>query len=209
VKVFPSPQAERARGEDATRDPTPTLPARGEGAKTVAIEDDDLIVVAHVVKTRGLRGEVVAELLTDFPDRFENLKSLIGISSSGLRRSLQIEEQWFHGDRLVLKLAGFDSIDQAKELVDYDLAVPAADRVLLPKDSFYEWELAGCRVETVDGKPIGEVKEIMRTGGVELLKVVDEIGTDRLIPMAGDIVVEIDKENKLIRIDPPEGLLEL
>ena len=170
---------------------------------------DDLIVVAHIVKVRGLRGEVVAVLLTDFPDRFENLKTLVGISSSGIKRSLQIEAQWFHGNRLVLKFDGFDSIDDAKELVDYDLAVPAADRVELPNDSFYEWELIGCRVETIGGKSIGAVSEIMRTGGVEILKVVDESDRDRLIPMASDIVVEIDKENKLIRIDPPEGLLEL
>jgi len=170
---------------------------------------DDLIVVAHIVKTRGLRGEVVADLLTDFPGRFEKLETLIGISSDGSKRSLQIEEQWFHGNRLVLKLVGFDSIDEAKELVGYDLAVPAEDRVELPQDSFYEWELVGCAVETIDGQQIGVVKEIMRTGGVEILKVVDETGRDRLIPMASDIVVKIDKEEKLIRIDPPEGLLEL
>jgi len=170
---------------------------------------DDLIVVAHTVKVRGLRGEVVADLLTDFPDRFANLKTLVGISSSGVKRSLQIEAQWFHGNRLILKFAGFDSIDEAKELVDYDLAVPAEERVALPRDSFYEWELVGCRVETMAGKSIGAVSEIMRTGGVEILKVVDESGGDRLIPMASDIVVEIDKNRRLIRIDPPEGLLEL
>jgi len=170
---------------------------------------DDLIVVAHIVKVRGLRGEVVADLLTDFPDRFENLKTLVGISSGGVKRSLQIEEQWFHGNRLVLKFADFNSIDEAKELVDYDLGVAAQDRVELPQDSFYEWELIGCRVETIGGESIGVVIEIMRTGGVEILKVVDESGRDRLIPMASDIVVEIERDEKLIRIDPPEGLLEL
>jgi len=176
----------------------------------VAAEDeDDLIVVAHVVKTRGLRGEVVADLLTDFPDRFENLKSLIGISSSDDKRSLQIEELWFHRNRLVVKFAGFDSIDQAKELVNYDLAVPADDRVKLPSDTFYEWELVGSRVVTIDGKEIGNVKEILRTGGVEVLVVVDETGRERLVPIAADIVVDIDKNQKVIRIDPPEGLLEL
>ena len=171
-------------------------------------DKEDLIVVAHVVKTRGLRGEVVADLQTDFPDRFENLKSLIGISSSD-RRSLQIEEQWFHGTRLVLKFVGFDSIDEARELVGYDLAVPDADRVALPAHTFYEWELAGCVVETIDGSRIGRVAGVMHTGGVEMLSVVDDTGRDRLIPMASDIVVEIDKDQKLIRIDPPEGLLEL
>ena len=171
--------------------------------------DQDVVVVARIVKTRGLRGEVVADLLTDFPDRFENLKSLIGFSPDESRRSLEIEEQWFHGNRLVLKFAGFDTIDAAKELVNYNLAVPAEDRIELPEDSFYEWELIGCRVETVGGAHIGEVAELMRTGGVEILKVIDDTGRDRLIPMASDIVIEIDKEKKLVRIDPPEGLLEL
>src|SRR6266571_3145529 len=143
-------------------------------------DSEDLILVAQIVKVRGLRGEVVADLFTDFPDRFENLKTLIGISSDGFKRSLQIEEHWFHGNRLVLKFAGFDSIDEAKELVDYELAIPAEDRVELPKDSFYEWELAGCRVETVDGKHLGAVKDILRTGGVEILTVVDDAGRDRL-----------------------------
>jgi 16S rRNA processing protein RimM len=171
--------------------------------------EEDLIVVARIVKTRGLRGEVVAELLTDFPDRFEKLKSLIGISSSDVKRSLQIEEQWFHGGRLVLKFAGFDSIDEAKQLVNYDLAVPIEDRIELPNDTFYEWELVGSCVVTVEGRLIGKVSGVMRTGGVEMLRVIDETGRDRLIPMAGDIVVEIDKAQKLIRIDPPQGLLEL
>ena len=177
--------------------------------KSVPADADDLIVVAHIVKTRGLRGEVVADLLTDFPERFENLKSLVGLAADGLQRSLQIEAQWFHGDRLVLKFAGFDRIEEAKELVGLQLAIPAAERMLLPPDSFYEWELMGCRVETIAGALVGEVKQILRTGGVEVLMVVDAENRERLIPMAGDICVAIDIANRLIRIDPPAGLLEL
>jgi len=169
----------------------------------------DLIVVAHIVKVRVLRGEVVADLLTDFPERFEKLITLIGVAADGTRRSLQIEEQWFHGNRIVFRFAGFDRIEEAKELVGYDLAVPQDERMDLPPDNFYEWELVGCRVQTVEGKEIGEVQSVMHTGGVEILSVVDDKGRDRMIPMASDIVVEIDKEKKLIRIDPPEGLLEL
>src|SRR5438046_7927203 len=170
---------------------------------------DDWIVVAHIVKARGLRGEVVADLLTDFPQRFAELTSLVGLAADGTRRSLQIEEQWFHGDRLVLKFAGFDRVEEAKQLVGYDLVVPSADRVELPPDSYYEWQLVGCRVETIDGSYVGDVQGIMRTGGVELLTVVDAAGRERLVPMAGDICVEIDVTRKFIRIDPPAGLLEL
>ena len=170
---------------------------------------DDLIVVARVARTRGLRGEVVADLLTDFPGRFEDLDSVIAIAPDGSRRSLQIEEHWFHGNRIVFKFASYDSIDEAKELAGFQLAVPASERVELPKDHFYEWELAGCRVETIDGKLIGLVREVMRTGGVEILVVTNEAGREFLIPMAQEICVEINVEQKVVRVDPPEGLLEL
>jgi len=87
--------------------------------------------------------------------------------------------------------------------------VPVDDRVKLPENSFYDWELIGCRVETTEGQTVGDVDKIVRTGKAELLSIVDAEGHDRLVPMVGDIVIDIDKEQKLIRIDPPEGLLEL
>jgi 16S rRNA processing protein RimM len=174
-----------------------------------SVPPDDLIVVARIVKVRGLRGEVAADLLTDFPERFEGLEALIAIAPDGSRRSLAIEECWFHGDRAVLKFPGYDSIDEARELVGLQLAVPADQRIELPQDQFYEWELVGCRVETIEEKLIGHVRDIMRTGGVEILVVSDDAGREYLVPMASDICVRVDIEQKLIQIDPPEGLLEL
>ena len=170
---------------------------------------DDLIVVARVARTRGLRGEVVADLYTDFPERFDALENVIAIAPDGSRRSLQIEEHWFQGKRIIFKFARYDSIDEARELAGSQLAIPESERIELPAGTFYEWELAGCRVEAVDGKLIGEAREVMRTGGVEILVVADDQGRDFLIPMADDICVEIDVEHKLVRVDPPEGLLEL
>lgn len=170
---------------------------------------DDLIAVARAVKTRGLRGELVAELLTDFPERFERLENLIAVAPDGQRLSLKLEEHWFQSGRIVLKFAGYDSIEAASALVGYELAVPAAERVELAEDEFYDWELIGCRVETIEGDEIGIVREVMRTGGVELLVVESGVEErEHLIPLAETICVEIDTENKLIRVDPPEGLLE-
>jgi 16S rRNA processing protein RimM len=170
---------------------------------------EDLIVIARVARTRGLRGEVIADLQTDFPERFDGLDSVIAIAPDGSQRSLQIEEHWFHGKRLVLKFASYDSIEAARELAGYHLAVPASERIELPADHFYEWELAGCRVEAMDGTLIGLVKEVMHTGGVEILVVAGDTGSEMLIPMAREICVEIDTARKLIRVDPPEGLLDL
>jgi 16S rRNA processing protein RimM len=170
---------------------------------------DDLIVIARVARTRGLRGEVVADLYTDFPGRFETLDQVIAIAPDGSRRSLQIEEHWFHGNRIVFKFAGYDSIDEAKDLTGFQLAIAASERIELPADTFYEWELAGCRVEALDGEVIGQVREVMHTGGVEILVVAGDDGREFLIPMAHDICVEIDIERKIVRVDPPEGLLDL
>jgi 16S rRNA processing protein RimM len=170
---------------------------------------DELVIVARAVKTRGLRGELVADLLTDFPERFDNLQSLIAVEPDGRRRSLQIEEHWFHRDRIVFKFAGYDSIEEAKSLVGSRLGVPESQRVKLPGGQFYDWELADCEVENVAGEKLGRVRDVMRTGGVEVLIVEGRSGAELLIPMSQDICIEIDTDRKLVRVDPPEGLLEL
>ncbi len=170
---------------------------------------DDLIIVARAVRTRGLKGELVADILTDFPDRFEHISELTGVGSSGERKRLELENYWFQNDRMVLKFAGYDTIESAKALVGYEFGLPEAERVQLSRDEFYDWELEGCLVEDKPGSIIGKVSEVMRTGGVELLVVEDAAGEEILIPMAQAIVVEIDISRKKILIDPPEGLLDL
>jgi 16S rRNA processing protein RimM len=171
--------------------------------------EGELVAVARAVRTRGLRGEVVAELLTDFPERFENLERLIAVAPGGERTDLLLEEHWLQGGRIVLKFAGYDSVESASALIGYEFAVTEAERMELPEDEYYEWELTGCRVETVAGESVGTVREVIRTGGVETLAVEREgAERDHLIPLAEEICVEIDVERKLIRIDAPEGLLE-
>ena len=170
---------------------------------------DDLVVVARVARTRGLRGEVIADLLTDFPERFDDLETLIAVAPDGGQRSLQIEEHWFQGRRIVFKFTGYDSIEAAKEFAGFELAIPASQRIELAADQFYEWELKGCRVESIDGDLIGSVGEVMRTGGVEVLVVENFADEEALRLVAQEICVGIDLEMRLIRIDPPPGLLEL
>jgi 16S rRNA processing protein RimM len=169
---------------------------------------DDLIVIARAVRTHGLKGEIVAELLTDFPERFGDVEELVLVSPSGERKPGQLEDFWFQKDRVVLKLADYDDVDKAKELVGYDFAVAEADRVQLAEDEFYDWELEGCTVIAGE-RNIGQVRSVLRTGGAEILVVTGESGKEQLVPLAAPIVVEINTPAKTIVIDPPEGLLEL
>lgn len=168
---------------------------------------EDLVVIAKVSKTRGLRGEVVAEVLTDFPDRFDGLEKVIGTFPGGKRVDLKIERYFFQKGRIVLKFAGYDSIEEGENLRGVEISVPESEAVELQTDEFFDWQLEGCQVETIDGEAIGTVSELLRTGGTEVLIVT---GSDKefMIPFAESICVEVDVDNKLIRIDPPEGLLE-
>lgn len=170
---------------------------------------EGLIIVARAVRTRGLKGEIVADVLTDFPDRFERVSRLQGVGPSGDRKQLELEDHWFQNERVILKFTGYDSIEEADALVGYEFGLPEAERIQLSRDEFYDWELEGCAVEIAQGPAIGNVREVMRTGGVELLVVEDNARREHLIPLAHEIVVHVDIARKKILIDPPEGLLDL
>lgn len=191
------------------------MSAPGEADETAVtgagedLNEIELVIVAHVVKTRGVKGEVVADLLTDFPERFEWLEELIAVFPGGRRARLTLEEYWFHGERVVLKFDGYDTPESSAALVGCELTVPESDAVELEEGEFYDWQLEGCRAVTVEGRELGTVREVLRTGGdAPVLIIRDESGHENLVPFAESICVEVDIERREIRVDAPEGLLE-
>jgi 16S rRNA processing protein RimM len=106
------------------------------------------------------------------------------------------------------EIRDYDSPEAAQALVGRELAVPEADAVELEADEFYDWQLIDCRVETIDGREVGRVGEVLHTGAAPVLVVKDAATREHLIPLAASICVEIDVAAKLIRVDPPEGLIE-
>lgn len=168
---------------------------------------EDLVAIAKIVRPRGLKGELIADLLTDFPERFENLDDVKAVVPNASVLDLKIEDFWFQKDRIVLKFAGYDTIEKAETLRGCEICVPESEAVDLDEGEYFDWELEGCRVETLDGNTVGVVTGVMRNGGTEIL-IVKNGESDHLIPFAETICPEVDIENKLIRIDPPEGLLE-
>lgn len=167
----------------------------------------DLVAIAIIVRTRGLKGEVVADLLTDFPERFDGLTTVTAVMPDSGRRELTIEDHWFQSGRIVLKFSGIDTIEQGETLRGVEICVDEADAVELDESEYFDWQLAECTVETIDGTPLGQVIEVMRTGGTELLVVRGET-KEYLIPFAEAICVEVDIDSKKIVVDPPEGLLD-
>lgn len=189
---------------------------REESSDEHAVDEttaEELVAVALAVKTRGVRGEVAANLLTDFPERFEGLERLIAVNAKGERTLLALENFWLHGQRIVLKFAGYDSPETAQALVGCEFAVPESEAVALAPDEFYDWQLTSCRVETVEGLEIGQVREVLHIGGSAPILVIrrDDAkdAREQLVPLVESICVRVDIEHKLIRVDPPPGLLEI
>lgn len=175
---------------------------------------EQFLAVACIVKPQGRHGEVVADILTDFPERFENLGRAFLESKTGHPSAVDIEDTWPHKGRIVLKFSGVDSIDQADLLRGLHVFIRREDRVTLPKHHYYVWELEGCRVirhSTGSALEIGVVTGIDRTGGVDLLRVAraGQDSRELLIPLTQTICTSINTKDKIIVIEPPEDLLDL
>lgn len=168
---------------------------------------DDLVAIARIARPHGLRGELSADVLTDFPERFDGLESVIAVLPGDARRELKIERFRYQNERILLKFAGLDRIEDTEFLRNAEICVTEEEAVELDEDEFFDWELSGCSVETVEGVKVGKVKELLRTGGTEVL-VIEGAEKEYLIPFAESICTVVDIDAKRIVIDPPEGLLE-
>jgi 16S rRNA processing protein RimM len=166
------------------------------------------IAIARIARTRGNRGEVLADLYTDYPDRFHALKDVWLEFDDGHIRNMALEHSWEHKGRIILKLAGVDSISLAEEFVGCWVMVPADQAVQLPEGTYFDHDLIGCSVQDTRGNQLGIVTDVLRIAGNNQL-VVKDLSREFLIPAVKDICVRISIEEKQILVDPPEGLMDL
>jgi 16S rRNA processing protein RimM len=176
--------------------------------------DARFITIARVMKVQGRFGEVLAELHTDFPERFEQRRKLFAwFEVSGQRRELQLEEFWPHKGGMVFKFEGVDSIEQAETLLRAEIQIPAAERAELEPGAVYVSELLGCVVvETgkAEAVNIGRVVDVNFDAGTAPLLIVDnESGKQFMIPFVESFTKKLDLKAKRIEMQLPEGMLEL
>jgi 16S rRNA processing protein RimM len=169
---------------------------------------EDMAIVGRIARTHGLRGEVIVNVETDFPEERFHPGAELYIARGEALEPLTLTSVRFHQGRPIVAVAGFDGIDAAQPLAGLELRIPAERLVRLPDGMIYHHDLVGCRVETSAGQLVGVVKDVDGTAGVSRLVVAsgdDEI----LIPFASEICTTIDVGGKRIVIEPPPGLLEL
>ncbi len=169
-------------------------------------------IVARLVRPQGRHGEIVADLLTDFPERFAERKRLYLVASETSQspaREMTLERHWLHKGRVVLKFSGIESISDAKSLRDLLVAIPASERAVLADDAVYISDLIGCEIVDVASEPmsVGKVTDVDPKAG--LLIVQPSRGNEILIPFAKEYLVDIDLPDKRINMRLPVGLLDI
>ena len=181
--------------------------------------------LARIRRPQGRKGEVFAEILTDFPEKFAERRQLWllpGASASvGTReakpvppqpRPVELANHWLHKGGIVLHFAGVDSISAAEELKGLIVAVPQTERAPLAEDESYIGDLIGCMLVDVAGAEpatVGEIENVDRSGGAAPLLVVRGARGEVLIPFAKSYLRRIDLEGKRVEMALPEGLVDL
>lgn len=171
--------------------------------------------MARILRPQGRRGEVAAEILTDFPERLTQLAAFDLCDGSAPPRRVQVRSCWISQSRrrqAVFHFAGSDSISDAEKLVGCEVQIPLSERMPLPLGSYYITDLIGCEVHEKDVDTIGFVSDVQFTGedmaGTPLLAV-DAPRGELLIPLAQEICVRIDIPSRRIDVVLPEGLRDL
>lgn len=186
-----------------------------EASRATAATESEYVGIARIQKTQGRRGEVAADILTDFPERFApGLEAVLGDAEP--RRRLIVESAWFHKarhqERVILKFEGIDSITEAESLRGAVMQVPRSKRIQLPADRVYVSDMIGCSVLEGD-EVLGKLVGWQETGAVPLLRVecseAGSAGEEMLIPYTPEICYSVDTARKEIRVKTPEGLREL
>lgn len=177
------------------------------------------VTLARILRARGRRGEVAAEILTDFPERLPKLTSAELWDGKNPPRRVAIRECWLsksHGGQAIFLFEGSDSISEAERLVGLEIQIPLSERVPLAAGSYFVTDLIGCEVflANVSGasEKLGEVRDVQSTGesvaGTPVLVVATPHG-ELLIPLATEICTRIDTAARHIEVILPEDLLDL
>lgn len=162
--------------------------------------------IGKVVALFGVHGELKALSLTDIPNRFAELDAVY-LGPDHARYTIEGSRP-YKGDMVVLKLGGIEDADAAETLRNFDITIPLSQLAILPPDSYYQHDILGLHVCTVEGRDVGKIVDIMITGSNDVYVIKAADGGQVLIPAIKEVVKQVDLIRKMMYIEPIRGLLD-
>lgn len=167
-----------------------------------------LITIGKAVKPFGVKGEMKIQPLTDFPERFQNLKSVYLVSPAGKELECTVQSVRYAAGVPYLRFKGYDTPEQAKTLNGWFLKVPEQETMPLPEGRYYWYELIGMEVLSEEGEKLGTIVDIFETGSNDVY-VMKQGKREIYLPAIREVVKRIDRQEKRMVIHLMDGLLEL
>ncbi len=160
------------------------------------------VAVGRIAKPHGVHGEVAVLVISEVADRFAEGAS-VWLEDG---RRLTVESSRRHRDRLLVRFRELRDRSAAEALAKALLVVPETMSPPLPEGSWWDHQVEGCRVTTDRGRHLGSVREVIHTAANDVWSVVDDVGTETLIPVLKDLLVEVDVDARSIVVREVEGL---
>ena len=161
------------------------------------------LVVGFLRRAHGLRGEIIMDLHTDFPERLRSGRKLF---VGEARQPMTLSGTRPHAKGLLVKFKGVETPEDVIPFRNQWVYVKATDVPDLPEGKLYQHELFGFHVLDEHGNPLGELVEIIETGANNVYVVRNESGTELLLPAIPSVILEMDTERRLMRVHVLEGL---
>ena len=168
----------------------------------------DMVLVGRIARTHGIRGQIVVAPETDFVEERFQEGSKVWCRTARGDEQLTVASMRVQKGRPIVGFDGFASIDDVERLTGAELRIPEEALQPLSDGVYYHHQLIGCAVDTVGGERVGTVVRVEGGSAGSVLEIEGSRG-QVLVPLAAEICVDIDVRGKRIRIDPPEGLLDV
>lgn len=176
--------------------------------KTFVMDIKDCFYLGKIVKKYSFKGELLIKLDTDEPELYENLDSML-IDLRGSLVPFFVESSQLHKSELLrVKFEDVDTEADADSLIKSDIYLPLSFLPELEDDKFYFHEIIGFKVEDKNFGFVGVIKAVNDSTAQSLFEI-DRDGIEILIPMNDEFIAKVDKPNKTIFVDTPEGLIDL
>jgi 16S rRNA processing protein RimM len=177
----------------------------------VPSESTERLTLARLLRPRGIRGELAAEILTDFPDRLPKLREVWLWDGQSPAQRAEVLRCWLspsRGGQAIFHFAGVNSIEDAEKLRGLEVQIPLSQRTKLSAGTYYISDLVGCEVwDPATREKLGVVRGV-QAAGTPVLEV-DAAEGELLIPLAMEICTKIDTAARRIEVVMPEGLRDL
>ena len=161
--------------------------------------------VGVITSTHGVRGEVKVFPTTDDAKRFKKLEHVM-IDTGKELKPMEIEQVKFFKNMVIVKFKGFDNINDIEIYKNKDVLITREDAVPLGPDENFIVDLIGLKVVTDEGEELGTLKDVLQTGANDVYVVSKDGEPDQLFAAIEDVVKDIDVENNLMIVDPPEWI---